>query len=224
MRTIAKLSVVVLILSMVALAVDKGPVMLTAKGKAGGTPYQQVLDGKKKPVALFTNLAADNPKGLYFCCSGWELTGPDWPYGQYGYQWVAVQFTLAKAKTAHRITTSVTYYETGTYTDFLLSIQADASGIPSGTPLGSGPWTVTMGSQSFGQCCAVEVAKISGGLKLAAGTYWVVWSTEAASDLYAGVNNEVLDAVDTENVAYYNSSGGQWYSYASNDAPAVAIH
>jgi len=224
MRIIGKLSVVVLILSIVALAANKGPVKLTAKGKAGGTPYQQVFDGKKKPLPLFTNMAADNPKGLYFCCSGWELTGPNWPYSEYGYQWVAVQFTLAKARTAHRLTTSVTYFEAGTYTDFLLSIQADANGIPSGTPLGNGPWTVPVDSQSFGQCCSVEVANIAGGLPLTAGTYWVVWSTEAASDLYAGINDEVLDAVDTNNVAYYSSENGVWYSYASNSAPMVAIH
>jgi hypothetical protein len=207
---------------MVALAANKGPVKLTTNGKTGGTPYQQVLDHKKGVPPLFSNLANDNPKGLYFCCSGWELTGPDWPYGEYGYQWVAIQFTLAKAATAHKITTSVTYFEQGTYTDFLLSIQADANGIPSGTPLGTGPWTVTVDSQSFGQCCSVEVQKKI-GLPLAAGTYWVVWSTEAASDLYAGINNEVKDAVDAQNVAYYSSSEGQWYSYGSNDGPAVEV-
>jgi hypothetical protein len=220
-KTIAKLTGVVLILAFVALAADKGPVKLTTKGKTGGTPYQQVDNGKRVP--LFSNLATDNPNGLYFCCSGWELTGPDWPYGQYGYQWVAVQFTLAKPRVAHKIITSVTYFETGVYTDFLLSLQADAGGIPSGTPLGSGPWTVTMGSQSFGQCCSVEFEKLAGGLPLAAGTYWVVWSTEAASDLYAGINDEVLDAVNPQNVAYYSSSEGQWYSYGSNDAPAVQV-
>jgi hypothetical protein len=220
-RTIAKLGSAVLILSLVALAADKGPVKLTTKGKTGGTPYQQVDNAKRVP--LFSNLATDNPNGLYFCCSGWELTGPDWPYGEYGYQWVAVQFTLTKPRVAHRIITSVTYFESGVYTDFLLSLQADAGGIPSGTPLGSGPWTVTVDSQSFGQCCTAESQKITGGLPLAAGTYWVVWSTEAASDLYAGINDEVLDAVNPQNVAYYSSSAGQWYSYATNDAPAVQV-
>lgn len=222
MRTITKLGAFVLVLSMVALAADKGPVKLTANAKAGGTPYKGMSDSSKR-VPLFTNLATDNPNGLYFCCSGWELTGPDWPYGQYGYQWVAVQFTTTKPRIVHRLTTSVTYFETGSYTDFLLSIQADAGGIPSGTPLGTGPWAVTVDSESFGQCCSTEFEKVTPGLQLPAGTYWVVWSTEASSDLYAGINYEVLDGVDTVNVAYYSSANAQWYSYGANDAPAVQV-
>lgn len=221
-RTTAKLAGVVLILSLVALAADKGAVKVASNGKAGGTPYRPPVS-EKKVVPIFSNLATDNPNGVYFCCSGWELTGPDWLYSQYGYQWVGVQFTLTKPRIVHRITTSVTYFEAGTYTDFLLSVQADAGGIPSGTPLGDGPWTVNVDSQSFGQCCTVEFNKLSNTLPLAVGTYWVVWSTEAASDLYAGINDEVLDAVNPETVAYFSSSAGQWYSYQTTDAPAVQV-
>jgi len=220
-RTIAKLGTVVLILSLAALAADRSAVKLTTNGKKGGTPYHEVDASKRVP--LFSNLATDNPNGLYFCCSGWELTGPDWLYGQYGYQWVAVQFITTKPRVVHRVSTSVTYFEAGAYTDFLLSLQADAGGLPSGTPLGNGPWTVTVDSQSFGQCCTVEFQKVAGGLQLPAGTYWVVWSTEASSDLYAGINDEVLDAVTPVTVAYYASSEGEWFSYQTNDAPAVQV-
>ena len=221
MRKIAKLGVVVLSLSLAALAANNGPVKLTANGKAGGTPYKQVaVAGATGP--LFSNLSTDK-KGTYWCCGGWELTGPNWLYSQFGYQWIGIQFTLAQARIAKKITTSVSYVQPGAYTDFQISIQADANGLPSGTPLGTGPWTVTMDSQTDGQCCSVEVEKISHGLPLAAGTYWVVWSTEAGSDLYAIINDQVLDQVDSSNVAYYNGTHGVWFLYPGNEAPAVEV-
>jgi hypothetical protein len=222
MRTIAKLGVVVMLLSFAALAANNGPVKLTASGKAGGTPYKQVaVAGATGP--LFSNLATDNKKGLYYCCAGWELTGPNWLYSQFGYQWIGIQFTLAQARTAKKITTSVSYEEPGTYTDFLISIQADANGVPSGTPLGTGPWTVTMDSQTSGQCCSVEIETIKHGLPLAAGTYWVVWSTEAGSDLFSIINYQVLDQVDASTVAYYAGVEGEWFSYQTVEAPAVEV-
>lgn len=218
-RTVVMIGVVVLMLSLVAIAADQRALKVTAQPVPGGKAYQPEVNAT---APIFSNLAVKDPKGLYFCCSGWELTGPDWLYSQYGYQWIGLQFVLAKQTTVHKISTSVTYFEAGSFTDFLLSIQADANGIPSGTPLGTGPWAVTLDSQSFGQCCTLEVEKKI-GLKLAAGTYWVVWSTESNSDLYAGINDEVLDGVDGQTIAYFYSTNNVWYAYQSTSGPAVEI-
>jgi hypothetical protein len=50
--------------------------------------------------------------------------------------------------------------------------------VPSGVPLNAAPYKVTINSQKFGACCAVENKVIAGaGKSLAAGTYWIVWWT-----------------------------------------------
>ena len=215
-RTIMMLSIVVLAISLTAVAADHRG-LVTTQPKAGGTPYKDV---EPMGTQIFNNLALDNPKGVYFCCSGYIVAGPSNPEGFY--YWEALQFTLANPATVNTIKTSVNYILQGNTTDFLLSIQADASGIPSGTPLGSGPWTVDIDSQTYGQCCALETTNISGGLQLAAGTYWVVWSTESDSDLFAEVNVEVKDGVDETNAAY-NYDGEGWSSYETTTGFSVKV-
>jgi len=220
-KTIAVLGVVVLALSLTAVAADNTRV--TTQGKPGGTAYKAAGQDASLPI-IFSNLATKDPKGLYFCCEGNIISGPDNAYGYPAYA-EAIQFVVTSATTLHKITTSVNYIAEGTYTDFLFAIEADASGVPSGTALGSGPWKVTINSQTFGQCCATEVGKAKGGLALAPGTYWVVWETEAASDLFAEVNVEVFDEVDSANVAYSASNGaaGSWTSYGSVDGFNVEV-
>ena len=105
-------------------------------------------------------------------------------------------------------------------TQFEFNIEADASGVPSGVPLNAAPYKVTINSQTFGACCAVETKATGGaaGQSLAAGTYWIVWSaTSSTSDLAAEVNQAILDQVDSAVVAYSPSSGvtGSWTAYTT---------
>lgn len=219
-RTIVVLIAAVLAFSLAAVAADNTRV--TTQGKPGGTPYKGV---GPMTAPIFTNLATKDPKGVYFCCDGGYLFGPNNSLGFSSYS-EAIQFPLTSATTIHKITTSVNYLVgAGVYTDFLFAIEADASGVPSGTPLGKGPWAVSMDSQIFGQCCAVEVGKLKPALNLPAGTYWMVWTTESSSDLTAEINFEVLDGVDFVNVAVSDANGaaGSWTASPSNSGFSVQI-
>ena len=218
-RTIVVLIAAVLAFSLAAVAADNTRV--TTQARPGGTPYKAV---GRMTAPIFTNLATKDPKGVYFCCDGGYLFGPNNSLGFPAYS-DAIQFSLTAATTIHKITTSVNYLVAGTYTDFLFAIEADSSGVPSGTPLGKGPWAATIDSQSFGQCCAVEVGKVKPALNLPAGTYWMVWTTESGSDLSAEINFEVLDGVDFVNVAVSDANGaaGSWTASPSNAGFNVQI-
>lgn len=220
-KVLVVFTMVVLLFSLSALAADHAKTLVTAHPTKGGQPYK----GGNPPVApILTNLDTAYPLGVYYCCSGNLIAGPNNidgfpPYSE------ALQFTLTSDTTIHSLKTAVNYDITGsTFTDFLFAIEADSGGVPSGTPLNKKPWTVTINSQSFGQCCAVE--SLGGkGLKLSAGTYWVVWTTESNSDIIAEVNIAIRDQVDFVNVAYSASNGaaGTWNPYQTNFPFAIQI-
>ena len=221
-KVLVLLTVVVLLFSLSAVASDYHKTIVTTKPVKGGQPYKGGNE-PSNPIIL-TNLDTAYPLGVYYCCSGNLIIGPNNAFGYPAYS-EALQFTLASDTTIHQLKTAVNYDITGTVaTDFVFAIEADSGGVPSGTPLNKKPWTVSIDSQSFGQCCALE--SLGGkALKLSAGTYWVVWTTESDSDLFAEVNIAIRDQVDYVNVAYSPSNGaaGSWTSYQTNFPFAIQI-
>jgi hypothetical protein len=213
-KMFARVVLCVLALSLVSLAADN--TVVTTSPVKGGQPAKVERDSPAF-VPLFTTMASADPKGLYYCCSGNYVVGPNNSSGIPPFA-EAAQFVLTKASHIKQISTSVNYAGTvGTSTQFELSIQQDASGVPSGTKLAA--YKVNVNSQAFGACCAVENVNLTGaGKALAAGTYWVVWSsTSATSDLISEVNQAILDEVDAANVAYSASNGvtGSWNAYTT---------
>lgn len=211
----------VLALSLASVAADK--TLVTTKPVKGGQAAK-VEQPSPDTVTLYSNLDGV-VTGIYYCCSGNIIAGPDNTDGYPPYN-EAVQFTLTAASHIKSIQTSVNYIVAGTSTTFDLNIEADASGVPSGVPLNTRPYVKTVDSQTFGGCCATETKNISGaGLSLPAGTYWVVWGTDASSDLFAEVNQGIHDQVDETNVAYSASSGatGSWSAYQTTLPFAVSV-
>jgi len=220
-KMFARVVLCVLALSLVSLAADK--TLVTTKPVKGGHAAK-VEQPSPDTITLYSNLDGD-ATGVYYCCSGNIVVGPDNTEGESPYN-EAVQFTLASASHIKSIQTSVNYIIAGTSTTFDLNIEADASGVPSGVPLNTKPYAKTLDTQVFGACCATETKDISGkGLSLPAGTYWVVWGTDASSDLFAEVNQAIHDQVDETTVAYSPSAGatGTWTSYGTNLPFAVSV-
>lgn len=220
-KILARVALCVLALSLGSVAADK--TLVTTKPVKGGQAAK-VEQPNPETITLYSNLDAGITTGIYYCCSGNIIAGPDNtesypPYNE------AVQFTLTSASHIKTIATSVNYIAAGTSTTFDLNIEADASGVPSGVPLNT-PYVVTVDNQVFGACCAKEIKSISGaGLSLPAGTYWVVWGTDASSDLFAEVNQAIHDQVDETNVAYSTSAGatGSWTAYQTTLPFAVSV-
>jgi len=211
----------VLALSLVSLAADK--TLVTTKPVKGGHAAK-VEQPNPETITFYSNLDGV-ATGRYYCCSGNIIAGPNNTEGYPPYN-EAVQFTLSSASHITSITTSVNYIVAGTSTTFDLNIEADASGVPSGVPINTAPYVKNVGSQTFGACCELETKGIShGGLSLPAGTYWVVWGTDATSDLFAEVNQAIHDQVDLTNVAYSASSGstGSWTAYQTTLPFAVDV-
>jgi hypothetical protein len=221
-RAILTLGVVVLTFSLAAVAAGDRTLIAT-QPKAGGTVY-----GGAEPWVppIFNNLALAYPSGLYYCCMGFLIAGPQNPASQPNVA-EGMQFTTTKATTLHELVTSVNYIlKAGTTTHFLVAIEADASGLPSGNPLTH--VKVPMNGQSYGTCCALQKKRIGGskGFPLPVGTYWLVWYTDTGSDLYAEVNQEITDQVSIKKVAYSDSNGvpGSWVPYLPTiQAPAVEL-
>lgn len=166
----------------------------------------------------YNSIATDNPKGYYFCCEGYTVSGAASAIGES--IWVAQGFTPASSTTATKIAVQISYVE-GTYTDVILSLNADCSGVPCSTSLAQTTLQLDT-SQVFGACCAYELwSKVN--VALTGGSqYWVVASTESASDVWGAWNIEVLDAVDTSNFAY-NDAGAGWTSYSTTEGAATAV-
>jgi hypothetical protein len=220
-KMFVRVTLCVLALSLVSLAADRTTV--TTKPVKGG--HATKVETPRPDTVYLLNNFDDNTTGTYYCCSGNIIVGPNNTDGESPYN-EAIQFTVSSASHITGIATAVNYILAGTSTTFELNIEADASGVPSGTPINTHPYSVTLDSQTFGQCCEIETRGIlNGGLSLPAGTYWVVWGTSSSSDLFAEVNQAIHDQTTDVNVAYSPSSGaaGSWTAYSTNLPFAVRV-
>jgi len=219
-RTIVVLSVIVLAFSLTAFAASKNGSFTSPDGRITFMPARGINHGsptaQSKDPVIFNELATKDPNVLYWCCEGWTVSGPNSAIGEE--IWYAQAFTPAANSHAKKLTFQISYIE-GTYTDVVLAIYADCSGVPCATPLKH--WTVTLDTETFGMCCAVETHS-AGNLALTGGTqYWVAATTEAASDIWAAWNMGVYDQVDSTNQADYVS--GTWGAFSYNLSAAVEV-
>jgi hypothetical protein len=220
-KMFVRVAVCVLALSLVSLAADR--TLVTTKAVKGG--HATKVETPSPQTVYFLNNFDTNTTGTYYCCSGNVIAGPNNADGEPPFN-EAIQFTISSASHITGIATAVNYIVPATSTTFELNIEADAGGVPSGTPINHAPYSVTLDSQVFGQCCEIETRGVfGGGLSLPAGTYWVVWGTSSSSDLFAEVNQSIRNQITDVNVAYSSTGGGagSWNGYSTNLPFAVRV-
>jgi len=188
------------------LSKDKRTTSVTAGSGHYAPPA--VLPGKS---AIFSNVGTKYPKGLYFCCYGNTISGPDSVVGA-AYS-VALQFTPASDMTAKEIDAGVGWAAGTNAVD--LAIYDDAGGVP-GKMLDGGQAT---GLGIFGDCCTMAVANVRAKLK--GGTpYWVVVSAEGDTwDAWAFNSTDEIDQV----TAAYNDGSGWQGPFGAVPAPSFQV-
>ena len=164
---------------------------------------------------LFSNENAKDPKGTFFCCSGFEISGPlNSTVGDL--VWPAIAFSPSNSGYVTEIDTGIGYVEGRNR--ITLGIWSDSNGLP-GTQLAVDVVTV---SQNFGQCCAFVTFKQK--VPVTAGTrYWVVAGTDTPdSDALSSWLYNSTNEVDTPTEAY--NFDGTWVSYASVPAFNLVVY
>lgn len=145
------------------------------------------------------------PYGVYFCCYGWTISGPDSFLGSA--YWVAVPFTPSTDVRVTALEASVGWGGSGP-NGVTLSLNADANGLPGNVLAGANLTNIS----SFGDCCTLSIAKDPAGIAVSAGTqYWLVVSTSSGtSTTYDGW------ALNSTDMRYYSFAGystaNGWYA------------
>jgi hypothetical protein len=166
-------------------------------------PAQPPSDAKS--TAIFSNIGTKYPKGLYFCCYGNTISGPDAGLG--GAYAVAVQFTPSSDIKAKEIDAGIGL-AAGT-NGVTLGVYDDNGGVP-GNKIDDGNAT---GLGAFGDCCTLATVKVKASLK--AGTpYWVV--AIATGNTWAAWAYNSTDEVDVLTAAYSSDGGESW-------SPGIAV-
>lgn len=166
-------------------------------------------------VTIFNNIAAKYPKGLYWCCSGYNVMGSNSGVGE---QWMAAAFTPNANHTVTRIAVAVGYSQQGT-NGVVISLNDDNNGVP-GQVLKQ--WSAT-GLPRFGDCCGLVVESDSAGIPITGGQqYWVVLSTNSKeSDTVDAWNVDDTDQIDSATVASF--TGTQWTVFQTTPGLAFAV-
>ncbi len=184
---------------------------LTTMARPGSSHYVPAPPPDRL-VNIFSNLGKHYPLGLYFCCFGNTVSGPDSLIGQT--IWPAVEFTPETDATVKEIDVAVGWVS-GT-NGVVLNIAEDNGGVP-GNVLGSFPVT---GLGTFGDCC--QVATATAHIRLTGGApYWVFVSTdENSADTWAAWPFNSTDQVDALNTAGFD--GSVWTAFGPG-RPAVSF-
>ena len=166
-------------------------------------------------VTIFSSLASKYPKGIYWCCTGYNVMGSNSGVGE---QWMGGAFTPGVDHTLTRIEVAVGYSGQGP-SGVVISINDDNGGIPGKTLK---KWSVS-GLPVFGTCCTVVVKTDKTGIALSGGKqYWVVLSTNSQeTDTVDGWNVSDADQVDQANFASYD--GSVWHTFQTAPGLAFAI-
>jgi hypothetical protein len=223
------------LLSVSTFAAKKAEVVMSRDGRKmyvtkGGHAVARATSSDSGPVTIFSNIGKVYPRGTYFCCESYSITGPK-ASGRLPEYWLAVAFTPTADHVVTMVEVAVNLLDGADH--LVLSLNSDANGLP-GASIKS--WSLRS-LPAAGDCCAVGTGKDRAGISVTAGTqYWIVLSTDGAdSDTFAGWNVEDIDQVDTYNipVAYYCSDdmGGscgnndEWTldGSTSNQGPAFAV-
>ncbi|HTT83638.1 MAG TPA: choice-of-anchor R domain-containing protein [Rhizomicrobium sp.] len=168
----------------------------------------------KGSSVIFSNDDPDFPKGVYFCCYGFDISGPD---SALGFQsWEAIAFTPKKSVDVTEIEAGIGYLEGDKTVNF--GIWSDADGVP-GTEIAGGDVTVP---ETIGQCCALVTFKkkvpITGGTQ-----YWIAGSTDSTNTTaFSSWLANSTDVVDTAKEAGNDGSG--WVAVAGVPAVNVTVY
>lgn len=153
--------------------------------------------------ALFSNIGYKYPKGLYFCCFGLTVSGPDSVVG--GQSWIATKFTPAVDAVVTEIDAAVEH-AAGT-NQVTLGLYADGGGVP-GAALKT--FKVT-GLQGISGCCGLAMGKDRSGIAVTGGTpYWIGLTTaKKASDAFDVWVDNSTDEISAGEIAVNQGSGWQ---------------
>jgi hypothetical protein len=163
------------------------------------------------PGTIFSNLASKYPKGVYWCCSGYNVMGPNSGAGE---QWMAGAFTPDSDRTVTKIEVAAGWSE-GT-NGIVISLNNDNNGMP-GQALKT--WNVS-DLPFFGTCCTL--LKVSSqGIPVTGGQqYWVMLRTNN-SELNTVDAWNVSDADQVDQATIASFSGNEWNVFQA--APGVAF-
>lgn len=150
---------------------------------------------------IFSNIGTKYRKGLYFCCSGATISGPD---SDLGFQsWPAMQFTPSADATVAEIDVAIEWVSGTNEVD--LDVYTDAGGVP-GTLLKTFRAT---GLQFVGGCCSLAVGKDRSGIPVTGGTpYWIAVTSDAnGSDTFGSWEFNSTNQLDAVPSAVNKGSG-----------------
>ncbi len=195
----------------VTLSPDKRMVFARPSGK-----YTPSLSHRPGAPAIFSNIGTKYPKGEYFCCEGYTISAAGSVIGSQN--WLAAAFTPASSATVTEIDVAVGYVE-GT-NGITVGLYADAGGVP-GTLLKS---FKVSGLPTFGDCCALAVAKDKTGVAVTSGTqYWIALTTDSKEkNTWDAWNLNTTDQVDTATIAVNTGSG--WEPSEALPGPAFGVY
>lgn len=163
---------------------------------------------------IFNNIGYKYPKGLYFCCYGGTISGPN---SQLGFQvWQAVAFTPGASTTVTKIRVGLGYFSGANSVN--IGLYSDSGGVP-GTSLYAKD---VSGMPNGGSCCVTMTIKPN--IAVTAGTqYWVVVSTDSNSNTLFGFwPFNSTDEIDPVTTAYNEGSG--WTSYSGVPAFNLTVY
>jgi hypothetical protein len=155
-------------------------------------------------VKIYDNLGSAYPKGVYWCCEGATISGPDSP-GNVEW-WDAVAFPPKADRSVTKINLALGYL--GGTNEVIVGLNNDAAGVP-GTAIKT--WKVK-NLPGGGTCCALATITDQSGIAVSRGVqYWITVTTNASDkDAFLFWNVNDTDQVDpAPSAARCYSTGGQ---------------
>lgn len=140
-------------------------------------PVAPIAESDTGLQTISGNLNIDNRYGVYFCCLGDAVGGPN----SARFIWVAVPFTPTANMSVKKVEAGIQYV-TGT-NEIVLSLNSDSSGLP-------GNAIATFHTKRLprgGTCCKLAVGTSAAGIPVTQGTqYWLVVSTDSSDRDFLG--------------------------------------
>ncbi|MGA8493217.1 MAG: choice-of-anchor R domain-containing protein [Terriglobales bacterium] len=176
-------------------------------------------------VKIYDNLGTAYPKGIYWCCQGATISGPDSP-GNVEW-WDGVAFTPKANYAVTKIKLALGYL--GGTNELVVSLHNDANGVP-GTAIKS--WKVK-NLVDGGTCCTVAAIIDQSGIAVTEGVqYWITVTTNNSDKdafLFWNVNDtDQIDPVPSAARCYATGgqcrqNNGKWVAVPQTPGLALAV-
>lgn len=205
-RSSAQCLAILLIVSLTALAASKGAISTSKDGRQtiASKPASRTAPSQHFPsgLTMLYNNASNYPLGVYWCCSGYTISGSSSAIGATYAD--AMPFTPSVNATVTHIGVSVGYVSGDN--EVTVSLNSDSDGLP-GSSLGS---FTASNLPIFGDCCQAVVESVA-GIPVTAGTqYWIVVQTTTPSSTTWAAWNENDTNQTLQPFAFYEN--GSWLS------------